>query len=258
MNWRKPGGIRMWGFWVATGVTTLMAVLYLIGPRFLDDLENKSLDFRFLTRGEAQPTGTIGIVAIDEDSIAEFGRWPWSRDRMADLIDGISAAGAKVIVVDIIYSEPEITDRLKTIQDIRSELEMIGSDQDELNVLLQKKQQEASTDALFAEAIGNAGTVVMAIAPIIIGTDHDPYQAAIEAGVSEGVRVVRGDSVTLDLYAFAQADLLIANCVSTFSALAVRERRGLGRPSVFFGFEEWTEANSYLGSSIAFDEEASP
>ncbi len=83
---------------------------------------------------------------------------------------------------------------------------------------------------------------------VFIGTDRHDYREQIEAAVGDGVRVVRGDTPTLDLTVFGQADLLIANCVSSFSALAVRERRVSGRPSVFFGFDEWTEENAYLGT----------
>ena len=32
------------------------------------------------------------VVAIDEDSIARFGQWPWPRTRVAELIDRIGAA----------------------------------------------------------------------------------------------------------------------------------------------------------------------
>ena len=164
----------MWGFWIASAVTMLMVIAYLIGPRFLVDLENKSLDFRFLIRGEVQPSGDINIIAIDERSIAEFGRWPWSRDLMANLITKLAAAEVKVIGIGITYSEPEITDRMKTITDIRAEVESIAPEKTELLEALDEKQREASTDARFARAIGEAGNVIMAIAPVIRGTHGQP------------------------------------------------------------------------------------
>ncbi len=157
----------MWGFWLATGVTTLMAILYLMGPRFLVDLENKSLDFRFLARGEVQPSNDIAIIAIDERSIADFGRWPWPRDLMATLINKLAAADVKVIGIDIIYSEPEITDRMRTITDLRAEVKLMASEKTALLEILDEKQREASTDLQFAHAIGAAGNVIMAVAPVI-------------------------------------------------------------------------------------------
>jgi signal transduction histidine kinase/CHASE2 domain-containing sensor protein len=49
----------------------------------------------------------IVIVGVDEKSLAEFGRWPWRRDLHALLLDKISPANPKVIVFDVILSEPE-------------------------------------------------------------------------------------------------------------------------------------------------------
>mgnify|MGYP001284641639 CR=1 FL=1 len=160
----------MWGGWVVVGVTALMIFFYLFGPRFLVDLENKSLDFRFLARGEIQPSNDIVIIAIDERSISEFGRWPWSRDLMATLVNKLNSSGVRVIGIDIIYSEPEITDRMKTIATLRTEVESIQSDaymKTAFLDILDEKQSEASADAKFVRAIGEAGNVVMAVAPVI-------------------------------------------------------------------------------------------
>lgn len=49
----------------------------------------------------------IVIVAIDEQSLAEVGPWPWTRDTMAELTRGIDAAGAQLQIHDIIYAEPK-------------------------------------------------------------------------------------------------------------------------------------------------------
>jgi CHASE2 domain-containing sensor protein len=47
----------------------------------------------------------IVIVAIDEQSIAAEGPWPWPREKMAQLVRGIDAAGAHLQVHDIVFSE---------------------------------------------------------------------------------------------------------------------------------------------------------
>ena len=45
------------------------------------------------------------IVSIDEQSIAEVGAWPWSRDTMAELTRRIDEAGAQLQIHDIVYAE---------------------------------------------------------------------------------------------------------------------------------------------------------
>lgn len=57
-----------------------------------------------------QPADDIVIVAIDEQSLREIGRWPWSRRIHAELIRTLSAAGAKAIALDIAFAEPDATD----------------------------------------------------------------------------------------------------------------------------------------------------
>lgn len=50
------------------------------------------------------------IVAIDEQSLSQLGRWPWSRRLHAALIDNLKQDGARVIGLDLIISEPQASD----------------------------------------------------------------------------------------------------------------------------------------------------
>ncbi len=52
------------------------------------------------------PDDRIIIVEIDTDSLATMGRWPWSRDIHAKLIERIAEAGPRAIGYDVIFSEP--------------------------------------------------------------------------------------------------------------------------------------------------------
>ena len=57
----------------------------------------------------AKPAPTdIVIVAIDEASLRQIGRWPWSRTVHADLVSNLKQARAKAIGLDIIFAEPEL------------------------------------------------------------------------------------------------------------------------------------------------------
>lgn len=74
---------------------------------------------------------TIIIVDIDEKSLAEEGRWPWPRDKIALLVENLAAAGAVVIGFDILMTEPQINPtrslqqqaRLKGRPDLAEQLE---------------------------------------------------------------------------------------------------------------------------------------
>lgn len=80
-------------------------VIYYYDPALLKGVDLKIQDVRFKLRGRFSPDPNIVIVAIDQKSINELGRWPWSRKIMAKLINALSSYGVKVIAVDIVFSE---------------------------------------------------------------------------------------------------------------------------------------------------------
>ena len=47
----------------------------------------------------------IAIVAIDETSLARFGRYPWRRSLMAQLVSRLAEAHPKAIALDVLFSE---------------------------------------------------------------------------------------------------------------------------------------------------------
>lgn len=48
----------------------------------------------------------ILVVAIDDRSLESLGRWPWPRSIHAELLDRLAAAGARSVLLDVIFSEP--------------------------------------------------------------------------------------------------------------------------------------------------------
>ena len=98
---------RLISLLLALLVAVLSISLMLISPNFLTKLEGSLLDARFRLRGPIEPSGLVTLVAIDDRSIETIGRWPWSREILADLIDKTNALGADTIGLDIIFSEPQ-------------------------------------------------------------------------------------------------------------------------------------------------------
>ncbi|MGH9937401.1 MAG: CHASE2 domain-containing protein, partial [Blastocatellia bacterium] len=63
-------------------------------------------DWLMRMRGNLSPPDEVVIVAIDEASIARLGRFPWPRALMARVVERLGQARAKVIALDVLYSEP--------------------------------------------------------------------------------------------------------------------------------------------------------
>jgi adenylate cyclase len=90
-------------------VAILAIVLYAVNPSFLNLLELKAYDLRFQSRGTEKPGSEIVIVKIDEESMGKLGRWPWPREKLAELIHTLTEWEARVIGIDIIFAEREST-----------------------------------------------------------------------------------------------------------------------------------------------------
>lgn len=97
---------------IALAVISIFSVLFLYYSQnsFLEAFEAKTYDLRFKNlRGPIQPAPNIGIIAIDDKSIAELGRYPWSRDNYTRLIDRLAAAKVKAVMFDAFFPERETT-----------------------------------------------------------------------------------------------------------------------------------------------------
>ncbi|MGE0383978.1 MAG: EAL domain-containing protein [Gammaproteobacteria bacterium] len=67
--------------------------------------------YDFALRAWPRPVADdIVIIAVDEKALAELGRWPWSREVHARMIERLTRAGARAVGVDIMFSEPEAGD----------------------------------------------------------------------------------------------------------------------------------------------------
>ncbi len=101
-----------------TGLAIIILVLLVHScSTVVDQLERSAYDTG--VRGTSRvPADNISIIAIDENSINEFGRWPWSRDVHAALINKLNEAGAKVIAYTPIFAEAQIDPGLRYINSL--------------------------------------------------------------------------------------------------------------------------------------------
>ncbi len=109
-------------FFLALGITLLFCGLKIVGFLPLERLETLFYDVKFKMRGRITPPEGIVIVAIDDKSVERIGRWPWDRSKLASIVETLSGNGAKVIMLDIILSEPSSNDEVlaKSIKKAKS------------------------------------------------------------------------------------------------------------------------------------------
>lgn len=94
------------------GGSLIILVLLSYGRGLLDIPELKSLDFRFQIRGPIASKVPIVLVSIDQDSFDELNLpWPWPRTLHATLIRKLAQSQAKLIALDILFTEPKADPR---------------------------------------------------------------------------------------------------------------------------------------------------
>jgi len=95
------------GITIALIVAFTLTIMHVGNFRFFEILEQKTLDMRFLLRGAVKPGPETVIATIDEKSINKLGRFPWPRSVWGRVVDRLTEEGAKVIVFDVFFTEPE-------------------------------------------------------------------------------------------------------------------------------------------------------
>ncbi|QDX80053.1 adenylate/guanylate cyclase domain-containing protein [Denitratisoma sp. DHT3] len=61
----------------------------------------------------------VVILDIDEQSLAEVGRWPWGRDKLADLVDKLfDRYKIAVLGFDVVFAERDDSSGLKTLESL--------------------------------------------------------------------------------------------------------------------------------------------
>lgn len=133
------------------------------------DLELKTIDLRFKIRGERNPSNHVVIAGIEAKSIDAYGRWPWPRSVFAQLIVRLKESGAKTIVFDLLFTEPEENRVTPVIQSLQKSFSQLGLLTDQFSSRIFKDEMdeilmESDNDSLFAEAVLWSDNVIMGMA----------------------------------------------------------------------------------------------
>jgi adenylate cyclase len=133
------------GIGLALGLLASVTATLLARLPFAQDIELLTYDWRMrITARPQQPSDDIVLVSINDDSVRRLaplvGRWPWPRLVHAAVIDYLARGPAKVIVYDVLFTEPDLR-RFN-----------VGEDE----------WSGAESDAALAQSVGQAGMVVLA------------------------------------------------------------------------------------------------
>ena len=151
--------------WPRVAVTLLplaFALLHAIGALnigVLQRLDEIIYDARLRASAPNTLDDRIVIVDIDEKSLAEVGRWPWGRDKMATLVNQLfDQQKIGLMGFDVVFAEADASSGLARLTELsHNELK----DQTAFAERLRQLRPELDFDALFAKSLENR--------PIVLG-----------------------------------------------------------------------------------------
>ncbi|MFZ2089744.1 MAG: adenylate/guanylate cyclase domain-containing protein [Desulfobaccales bacterium] len=146
---------------LVAGVTMAVIFLALFRPQITEFIELKLVDLKFLYRGAVPAGPELAIVAIDDESLASLGRWPWSREVFSRFMQRLKATQPKVIGLDIIFAEKSDNAVAASMERLQQKLSRRGKGYEDLLALLQEEKQAADVDRRLAEEISEGSPTVL-------------------------------------------------------------------------------------------------
>jgi CHASE2 domain-containing sensor protein len=133
----------------------------------IENIERYAYDVGVKASSET-PGDKVAIIAIDDQSIANIGRWPWPRTTLANMISSLQQGGAKAIGLPLFLSEAQVDPGLASIRDLskfyNDNLLTLAPNTPalaELGNKLGTAEAGLDTDQHLADAMGKAGNVVL-------------------------------------------------------------------------------------------------
>jgi signal transduction histidine kinase len=116
---RRGGPVKRWLF---LNVLLLFVVGLLSLTYPVEELTRRTGDTYFRLRGNEGTSPYVALILIDDASLERYGRWPWKRSLLAQVVRAASAEHPKALGLDILLSEAEdeINDRdlARAIKDV--------------------------------------------------------------------------------------------------------------------------------------------
>jgi len=185
------------GVWKSDWLVGLLITLVLLifsGSDFLQGLERSAYDFG-VSSSSRIPSNKIAIVAIDDESIANIGRWPWPRDIHAQMHAILSEGGARVIGQTVFFVEPQIDPGLQFISRLRTAFNESTIATTPQNVTELGRVIEASRTLVKNKRDANGRAAIDKIADFL---DNSPLATTLDEEISSYTALLASAEVELN------------------------------------------------------------
>ncbi len=154
-------------FWTADwflGLIVALVLFFASGSDLVQSLERLAYDWGVRASNHA-PSSRVAVIAIDDQSIGNIGRWPWSREVHAQMIQKLQQAGAKVVGYASFFFEPQIDPGLAYVDKLTQLYQALEPPQQQnlaqFGSVLAEAEQALNSDRKLAAAITEARNVAL-------------------------------------------------------------------------------------------------
>ena len=151
--------IYLVGLSLAITLLFINSILLNERPAIFQTFENITYDLRLQWTMPETLDDKIVIVDIDEKSLAAEGRWPWPRNRIADMLDILfDHYGIAVMGFDMVFAEPDSNPGIEALSGLAP---ATLDNAEQFLTDLEKLKPRINRDQRFAESLQNR--------PVILG-----------------------------------------------------------------------------------------
>jgi adenylate cyclase len=143
------------GLAILLTLLTLVHIMGLYTYPYVDEIENLLYDTRVRLSAPRGIDPRIVIVAIDEASLEAHGHWPWTRDKLALLVEQMFAHGVVVVGFDMLFAERDESADFDLLHALAS-----GPEDEKFRQRLQELEPKLDRDRLFAEGLAAGPTIL--------------------------------------------------------------------------------------------------
>jgi adenylate cyclase len=125
---------------------------------FVNTIEQKLYDARIRLTMPRTVDQRVVLLDIDEKSLSEIGRWPWRRDKMAEIMNKLfDRYQIRLVGFDVVMAEPDESSGLKVLETLgQKELK----DNPQFQATFKRLKPQLARDTIFANSLKKRATVL--------------------------------------------------------------------------------------------------
>jgi len=170
----------------------------------------------------------VAIVDIDDKSIRNLGEWPWPRHIIADMVTILKNNGAKLIGLDMIFSQKEQNPSIKEIENLYGKIlereESFNAREENRWILIELKEIEKrlDNDRALSQAVQDSGNTILPVEG-----QFGKYETELPVAPESfsATDILRKDSIS------GENQISVKDVIAPFDELS-KSGRGLGHINV--------------------------